>query len=75
MNAQVTHVIVHNDQQVRAIINEAMCIADEQTDYPNDREMIFREACRLLGERWTFLAPATAVQLPLTLADMKRRAQ
>lgn len=65
MNVQITHVIVHTPEQVREIVREAAAIADEETTDVVAREMIFRESCRLLGQRYTFPVMPQAVPMPL----------
>lgn len=65
MNVQITHVIVHTPEQVREIIRVAQAVADEETSDAVARESVFREACRLLGQRYTFAAMPQAVSMPL----------
>lgn len=51
MNVQVVHAPVHTPEQVREIIDQAHKIADDfATDSPRWFD-VFREACRLLGQR------------------------
>jgi hypothetical protein len=64
MNVQITHIIVHEPQQVRDIVREAQRIADDETGDAVARESVFREACRLLGQRYTFAAMPQPVQMP-----------
>ena len=63
MPYQVTHVIVHDDDQVRDIIRAATRIADDAAQGSHTWEIVFREACRLLGQRWTFAAQPEPVNL------------
>lgn len=73
MNFQVTHVIVHTPEQAREIVAEALKIADE-TDHPViPPRAVFEEACKLLGQRWTFAAQPQAI--PLDPALMARAAR
>jgi hypothetical protein len=64
MNVQITHVIVHTPEQVREIVREAQTLAGEETSDAVARESVFREACRLLGQRYTFAAAPQAVPMP-----------
>jgi len=64
VNVHITHVIVHEPQQVREIIAEAGRIADDAGVDPMRWDRVFEQACRLLGERYTFAMPQTPVQLP-----------
>lgn len=63
-NVQITHVVVHEPQQVREIIREALAIADEQDVDVLERQMIFGQACKLLGQRYTFAFAPQQVQMP-----------
>lgn len=65
MNVQITHIIVHEPNQAREIITAALAIADEVTTDAVARESVFREACRLLGQRYTFAAAPQQVQMPM----------
>jgi hypothetical protein len=64
VNVQITHVIVHTPEQVRQIMQEAQRIAEEETSDAVARESVFREACKLLGQRYTFAAAPQAMPLP-----------
>jgi len=64
MNFQVTHVIVHDEDQAREIIRAATRIADDASTGSHTWEVVFREACRLLGQRWTFAAQPQPVNIP-----------
>lgn len=64
MNVQITHVIVHTPEQVREIMREAQTIAGEETSDAVACESVFREACKLLGQRYTFAAGQQAMPLP-----------
>lgn len=63
MNVQIQHVIVHTPEQTREIIEQAWEIASEhQSDYGEWAE-VFRAACQLLGQRWTFAMQPQAPDL------------
>lgn len=73
MNVQITHIIVHTPEQVREIVTEAQKIASELAVADTDRELVFRESCRLLGQRFTFTAMPQQVAAPLDLAGLRNR--
>lgn len=60
---EIHHVIVHTPEQAREIIREALIIADDfdrdSAEWPN----LFREACQLLGARFSLVAQQPTVQL------------
>lgn len=68
MNVQVHHVVVHSPEQTTSIIEEAERIADgaQARGYP--WETAFREATRLLGQRYTLAIPQE--QMPVSLPAM-----
>lgn len=59
----VTHVIVHTPEQVREIVTEAAKIAAECGNDASTQALIFREACSLLGQRWTFAVQPSPIDL------------
>jgi hypothetical protein len=64
MNVQITHVIVHDPEQVRGILVEAQTIASELAHDPVTHERYFNAAVQLLGQRYTLAASAQPVQMP-----------
>lgn len=73
MNVQITHIIVHTPEQVREIIREARVIASENSEIDAEWTLYFNEACRLLGQRFTFTAMPQQVAGPLDLAGLRNR--
>ena len=63
MNISVTHVVVHTPEQVREIIREASAIADDLYEGSAKWDQTFVQACKLLGQRWTFSAQPQALPL------------
>lgn len=53
MNVQITHVIVHQGEQVEGIIEEAERIADASEARGHPWQPAFEQACALLGQRFT----------------------
>lgn len=51
MQYQVMHFVIHTPDQAREIIAEAERIAAETEYEGREREIVFKEACRLLGMR------------------------
>lgn len=67
MNVQVTHVVVHTPEQAREIVRQAMSIADDCDADSRAWDAVFREACRLLGQRHTVVTTDQPVPLPPAL--------
>lgn len=63
MNINAVHIIVHTPEQVRGIIADARAIADEADVERFEWESVFREACRLLGQRYTVASMPEPVDL------------
>lgn len=63
MNIQAVHVIVHTPEQVRGIVSDARDIANETDATGSEWEAIFRESCRLLGQRYTVVSTPEPVDL------------
>lgn len=59
----ITHVIVHDDEQVRGIIQRALELADECEHPVISPRVVFEQACHLLGQRATIAAPPQPVDL------------
>ena len=72
MNVQVTHVVIHDPEQVRGIIAEAVKIADEHEGDGVSWSSIFREACALLGQRHSVALADQPV--PINLAALNNGA-
>lgn len=58
MEMQVVHFGVHTKAQAEQIIRDALDIAETTESEDVHRSIIFREACRLLGARYTRPVPA-----------------
>lgn len=66
---QVAHFPLHTLPQAQAIIKQALEIAEEHDSPDVHQSIIFREACRLLGGRYTrpILEPAQVSSATLDL--------
>lgn len=53
MEMQVAHFPLHTPEQARTVIHTALTIAGEHPESDVHPSIIFREACRLLGARYT----------------------
>lgn len=65
MNIQVHHVIVHTPEQVREIIAEARDIAAEAEPLIVSWDVVFEQACLLLGARHSLAVAPQAPPLDL----------
>lgn len=63
MNINAVHIIVHTPEQVRGIVSDARDIANETDATGSEWEAIFREACHLLGQRYTVASMPEPVDL------------
>lgn len=72
MDVQLTLVRVHEPDAVRAILLDALNIAQSVTTDDREREVVFVEACRLLGERVPIMPQPMPIPSGFILPDSLR---
>lgn len=68
MNVQVHHVIVHTPEQVAEIVDAARQVADDSPASSHSWNVIFEQACALLGARHSIVLTPQAA--PMTLEQL-----
>lgn len=62
----VTHVIVHDTEQVREIMRESQLLANDFSPTSDEWSHVFCKACDLLGQRQTIVVQDAPVAVDLS---------